>query len=140
MKNIGYSYNGFTEARLKRFLQTGGTAFTFTEVELNDYNEPTETVDKSVTVLGVLHKLTVTSQVTSSQDAQVGSKTRSISSTSIMTSWESLVDGYTGGKELSPEMVIEIDGSVFKIIKTENLNDWGIIAEISLEEYDGWKH
>lgn len=137
MKNIGYSYKGFTETRLKRFLQTGGTAFTFIGVELNKYNEPIETVDKSVTVLGVLHKSSMGPQILSSQ---MGSKTRSGTSTSILTSWESLVDGYAGGKELSPEMSIEIDGVEFKIIKAENLNNWNIVAEISLEEYDGWKH
>lgn len=141
MKNIGYSYNGFTSARLKRFLTTGGQQFTFIEYELNSYNEPTSVAKSTKTILGVLHKSSSSgSSILSSQSEQVGTTQRSSVHTAIMTSWESLVTGFSGGKELSPGMGIVINEVKYKIIKTENMNNWGIVAEITLEEYDEWKH
>lgn len=141
MKNIGYSYNGFTVARLKRFLNTGGQPFTFIEWGKNEFNEPNDTVKSSQTILGVLHKSSSNSMMNSSIPSEsAGSKTRSSPQVSIITSWESLVTGFSGGKELSPGMGIEIDSVMYKIVKTDNLNNWGIVAEISLEEYDEWKH
>lgn len=140
MKNIGYSFNGFTSARLKRFLITGGQSFTFVEVDKNEYNEPTQEVTKQITILGVLRKYSASSQSLSSENSSAGSKIRSRSQTSIMTSWESLADGFSGGKELSPDMTISIDGVSYKITESKDLNNWGIVAEIYLEEYDEWKH
>ena len=139
MKNIGYSYKGFTEARLKRFLKTGGQSFTFIEWEENGYGEPTETQVASKIVLGVLHTGS-NAVINSSENASVGSKVRSESSYSIITSWESLVTGFSGGKELSPGMSLNLEGVEYKIVKVSNLHNWGIVAEISLEEYDEWKH
>ena len=140
MKNIGYSFNGFTSARLKRFLSTGGQSFTFIESAKNEYNEPTQEVSKQVTILGVLRKYSASSQSLSSESSSAGSKIRSRSQTSIITSWESLADGFSGGKELSPDMTISISGVQYKITESKDLNNWGIIAEIYLEEYDEWKH
>ena len=134
MKNIGYSFNGFTTARLKRFLKTGGQKFSFVEWELNGYNEPTGNPSFQKDILGVLHRSFVRSQAGTS----VGSTTRSNSSTSIITSWESLAAGFSGGKELSAGMTVNINGMNYKAIKIENLNSWGIVAEISLEEFDDW--
>ena len=139
MKNIGYSYNGFTTARLKRFLNSGGQQFLFIEPEKNEYNEPTETVSQSRLILGVLHTSSYHS-VTNSSSTSASSKIRTDSGFSIITSWESLFPGFSGGKELSPDMTVTIDGTVYKVIKVNNLHDWGIIAEVSLEEIDEWKH
>ena len=139
MKNIGYSFNGFTTARLKRFLRTGGQSFTFIEWEKNNYNEPTETVVSSKTILGVLHTSS-SSTIDSSASDTAGSKVRSDSGYSIITSWESLVTGFSGGKELSPGMSLNMNGVEYKIIKVANLHEWGIVAQISLEEYDEWRH
>lgn len=139
MKNIGYSYNGFTTARLKRFLSTGGQQFSFIKTEHNEYNEPTETVSQSRLILGVLHTSSY-HYVTNSSSTSASSKIRSDSGFLIITSWESLFPGFSGGKGLSPDMTVTIGGSVHKIIKVDNLHDWGIIAEISLEGIDEWKH
>lgn len=140
MKNIGYSFNGFTTARLKRFLSTGGQEFTFIETERNEYGEPTETVSSSVLIFGVLHKSSSSGYDSAgSVTSSAGSKVRSHPGVSIMTSWESLFPGYSGGKDLSPGMFIEIDNTKYKIIKTSNLNDWGIVADVFLEEFDEWE-
>ena len=140
MKNIGYSFNGFTTSRLKRFLTTGGQSYQFIEWELNQYNEPTSQVSSEKAILGVLHRSSSMSTITSDSTIASGSKTRTSPTTSIITSWESLVSGFSGGKELSPGMETIIDGFKYKIVKVENLNAWGLVAEISLEVYDGWEH
>ena len=137
MKNIGYSYNGFTAARLKRFLNTGGQEFEFIEWGKNDYNEPAGQIN-SKRILGVLH--TSSAMINSSEQSSVGSKSRIHSLFSIITSWENLVDGFSAGKDLSPGMSVNLDGTEYKIVKTSNVNNWGIVANISLEEYDEWKH
>ena len=139
MKNIGYSYNGFTTARLKRFLNTGGQSFTFIGTELNEFGEPTETISDTKQIWGVLHTSSSYS-MTNSSSSTASSKIRSESGFSIITSWESLVSGFSGGKELSPDMTVVIDNSIHKIIKVDNIHNWGLIAEISLEEQDEWKH
>ena len=138
MKNIGYSYNGFTTARLKRFLLTGGKAFTFIAWELNEYNEVTETIQSETTIFGVLH--TSTAMMNSSVNETASSKVRSRNSYSIITSWENLVDGYSAGKILSPDMSINLDRVEYKITRVVNLQNWNLIAEVLLEECDEWKH
>lgn len=137
MKNIGYSYKGFTETRLLRFLKTGGQTFTFIEPVVNEYGEPTQEQKQTVSVLGILH---ISNKATITQDSSVGSVTRTQPTVSIITSWESLVEGFSGGKELSPGMCISIDGIGYKVTKSDNLGYFGIAADISLEEYDGWKN
>ena len=137
MKNIGYSDKGFTETRLLRFLKTGGQTFTFIEPGLNEYGEPTQEQKRAVSVLGILH---INSKATVTQDSSAGSVTRTHPTVSIITSWESLVEGFSGGKELSPGMYITIDDVGYKVIKSDNLGYFGVAADISLEEYDGWKN
>lgn len=136
MKNIGYSYNGFTTARLKRFLRTGGQTLTFIAWGLNEYNEPA-VASSEILILGVP---LADSMVNSSTNNSASSKIRSNKAVAIITSWESLVTGFSGGKELLPDMTIELNEVGYKIVKVENVNNWGIVAEISLEEYDEWKH
>lgn len=141
MKNIGYSFQGFTNARLKRFLVVGGEKFTFFEAAVNEYGEPTTEWVNTIDILGILHNNNNNnSSYSVVQNDSAGSETRTRSAISIMTSWKALAEGYSGGKELLPGMFTIIDGVIYKIIKTDNLGNFDIAADIYLEEYDGWKH
>ena len=137
MKNIEYSCNGFTTSRLKRFLKTGGRSYTFIQPRLNNYNEPTEEIASEITILGVIHRGNAN---VSNANISNAAKTRSVSTTAIITSWGNLIDNFSGASALSTDMTIIIDNFKYKIIKIENLNNWGIVAEIYLEVYDGWEH
>ena len=138
MKNVGFSFNNFTHSKLKRLLNAGGQEFTFTKFKTNQYGESTQEIDKQVTILGVSHIFNGGNTISISKSSENSSSVRSKHFIGILTFWNSFGD-YSGASSLEPGMSIVIENEIHKIVKSENLANAGVAAEISLEVYDSWQ-
>lgn len=107
--------------KMTRFIQRSGQNYTFSSFKKNKFNEP-EAVDSTVAIRGVYHENHEYLVQTASDSGGVTTKLNP----QIMCLTEST-------KELKPGMVVEILGKRYELVAIRDVNNFGLVCDISLE-------
>lgn len=118
------------EARLKmelhkvlREIQIHGTEYTFLRKSVDGYGEPTKEEPKQVVkVQGLFH----VSKGYITQNIQDGTKTHSKGQPMLMVAYEN-----TG--EIQTDDFFVINGNTYKVVEKNNIQEYNIVTDISLE-------
>lgn len=121
-----FKYKSFSKSQIRRLLKTHGSMLTFSRRGVNDFKEPTDTVE-TIEVIGLLHQ----SQGFISRVSTEGSQTRTEPITQILVSHEDAT-------KLKTDDCINIGNLSYKIIGFNSFGSSGVASDISLEVYDGW--
>lgn len=112
----------FELMKLKRALNSQGISYTFSRYAKNSYKEPTDTVSSSVTLKGIYHQTSGYIGVGITEAARVYTKPQPM-----------LLTTYEDAKSLYPEDKVLISGKTYKVTGVTDINNLGIIGDISLE-------
>lgn len=113
----------FEEYKVLRLLRTQGMQCSFVRDVLDKFKEPTGYTTQVASFLGVYHEQTSYLSVTGTESALVRSKKVPY----VLTLKKYLGDLRQGDK-------IEMFEKTYKVCGVDDVNNWGIIADISLEE------
>lgn len=117
----------FEAYKVKREIKRSGTEYTFVRNETNEFGEPTNNTTTLGSIQGLYHEQNSNVAVTTGDTTQ----TRTKKIPMVLCLWD----------DVSP-MVLKvgdttaINGKVFKVTGVVNIQEWGIIADISLEIVD----
>lgn len=117
----------FEAYKVKREIKRSGTEYTFVRNETNEFGEPTSDITTLGSIKGLYHEQNSNVAVTTGDTTQ----TRTKKIPMVLCLWD----------DVSP-MVLKvgdtttINGKVFKVTGVTNIQEWGIIADISLEIVD----
>lgn len=119
----------FEAYKIKREIKRSGRQFTFVRTKRNDYKEPDKKLGFDVlgALGGLYHEQSSMVSVQTNETTQ--SRTKKIPA--ILCLWEDVQN-----LQLQFEDVVKINDKVFKITAVENVAEWSIIADISLEVLD----
>lgn len=118
------------EARMKmelhkvlREIQIHGTEYTFFRKKVDNYGEPTkEEPEQIANVKGLFH----VSKGYITQNIQDGTKTHSKGQPMLMVAHENI-------GEIKTEDFFVINGSKYKVVEKNNIQEYNIVTDISLE-------
>ena len=106
------------------FVRRYGKPFRFYRSKKDDYGEPSEDI-KNINIKGVFH----VGSIYVTQNTNDGSKSRSKPQPQILALFEDSI-GIANGD------ILKYRGNTFKVIELQDLNNWGIALDISLELVD----
>lgn len=115
----------FEAYKLRRELKRVGKEYEFKRAALNDFNEPTENVIYTCALLGLYH------EQNSSISIATGDTTRTRTKKVPM-----ILCLYEDAKFLKVDDEVKINSKTFKVTGVVNIQEWNIIADISLEVID----
>lgn len=119
-------YTSFSKSQIRRLLKTHGSMLAFSRRGVNDFKEPTDTVE-TIEVIGLLHQ----SKGFISRISTEGSQTRTDPITQILVSYEDAT-------KLKTDDCINIGGLSYRITGFNSFGSSGVASDISLEVYDDW--
>lgn len=108
--------------KVKREIATHGTSYTFKKDILDDYKEPTGETEVVCVASGLFH-ITKGYLTKKFSDSTV---THSKGQPMIMLSYED-------GKQIKQGMFVEINGNKYNVIGNNNIQEYSIISDVSLE-------
>ena len=118
----------FEAAKLKRELKMSGINYEFKRLKVNDFGEPIPGVDEVVaTIKGLYHEQNSNIQITTGDTTQV--RTKKIPMVLCLYDDAALAALRVGD-------VVKINNKTFKMTGVVNIQEWSIIADISLEVVD----
>ena len=118
----------FEAAKLKRELKMSGINYEFKRLKVNDFGEPIPGVDEVVaTIKGLYHEQNSNIQITTGDTTQV--RTKKIPMVLCLYDDAALAALRVGD-------VVKINNKTFKMTGVVNIQEWSIIANISLEVVD----
>ncbi len=118
----------FEAAKLKRELKMSGINYEFKRLKVNDFGEPIPGVNEVVaTIKGLYHEQNSNIQITTGDTTQV--RTKKIPMVLCLYDGAALAALKVGD-------VVEINSKTFKMTGVVNIQEWNIIADISLEVVD----
>lgn len=118
----------FEAAKLKRELKMSGINYEFKRLKVNDFGEPILGVDEVVaTIKGLYHEQNSNIQITTGDTTQV--RTKKIPMVLCLYDDAALAALRVGD-------VVKINNKTFKMTGVVNIQEWSIIADISLEVVD----
>lgn len=121
---INKEFEGY---KLKRELKRSGILYEFKRSEVNDFGEPTQSESIIGEILGIYHEQNSRIQVTTGETTQVRTKKIPM----ILCLYEDTTSlGLTIGD------IVEINQKTFKVTGVENIQEWCIVSDISLEVVD----
>lgn len=112
----------FLRNKVDRQIKINGQEFEFTRYEEDEFHQVSDEPSAIATLEGIFH----TSNSYISQNTADGSKTFAKPTPMILTLYEQ------GNMIKTNDMVI-IEGNNYKVIKTNNINDFNVAIDISLE-------
>lgn len=112
----------FLRNKVDRQIKINGQEFEFIRYEEDEFHQVSDEQSAIVTLEGIFH----TSNSYISQNTADGSKTFAKPTPMILTLYEQ------GNMIKTNDMVI-IEGNKYKVIKTNNINDFNVAIDISLE-------
>lgn len=116
----------FEAYKVKREIKRSGKQYLFKRFELNAYKEPTEDLSDIGTLSALYHEQNSYIQT---QGSEV--RTRSKKIPMLLLDYEQL-----SAFELKVDDCVVINKKLFKVTGIVNIQQWSIIADISLEEMD----
>jgi Cu/Ag efflux protein CusF len=118
----------FEAAKLKRELKMSGINYEFKRLKVNDFGEPIPGVNEVVaTIKGLYHEQNSNIQITTGDTTQV--RTKKIPMVLCLYDDAALAALKVGD-------VVKINSKTFKMTGVVNIQEWSIIADISLEVVD----
>lgn len=117
----------FEAYKVKREIKRNGTEYTFIRNKANEFGEPASGTTTLGSIKGLYHEQNSNVAVTTGDTTQ----TRTKKIPMVLCLWD----------DVSPVVlkvgdVTMINGKVFKVTGVTNIQEWGIIADISLEIVD----
>lgn len=117
----------FEAAKLKKELKTSGIDYEFKRLKVNDFGEPTEESEVVATIKGLYHEQNSNVQITTGETTQI--RTKKIPMVLCLYEDAALAALKVGD-------VVMINSKTFKVTGVVNIQEWSIIADISLEVVD----
>lgn len=117
----------FEAAKLKKELKTSGINYEFKRLKVNDFNEPIGDGEVVTTIKGLYHEQNSNVQITTGETTQI--RTKKIPMILCLYDDAALVALKVGD-------VVKINSKTFKVTGVVNIQEWSIIADISLEVVD----
>jgi uncharacterized protein YkvS len=117
----------FEAAKLKKELKTSGIDYEFKRLKVNDFGEPTEESEVVATIKGLYHEQNSNIQITTGETTQI--RTKKIPMVLCLHEDAALAALKVGD-------VVTINSETFKVTGVVNIQEWSIIADISLEVVD----
>lgn len=117
----------FEAAKLKKELKTSGIDYEFKRLKVNDFGEPTEESEVVATIKGLYHEQNSNIQITTGETTQI--RTKKIPMVLCLYEDATLAALKVGD-------VVTINSETFKVTGVVNIQEWSIIADISLEVVD----
>lgn len=116
----------FEAYKIRRELKKSGKEYEFSRAEVNKFNEPMSDNGDSVgKILGIYHEQNSYIGISTSDTTQIRSKKTPM----ILCLYEDATFLKIGDK-------VSINSNVFKVTSVINIQEWNIIADISLEVID----
>lgn len=117
----------FEAAKLKKELKTSGIEYEFKRLRVNDFGEPIGDGEVVTTVKGLYHEQNSNVQITTGDAVQI--RTKKIPMILCLYDDAAFVVLQVGD-------ITTINGKTFKVTGVVNIQEWSIIADISLEVVD----
>lgn len=117
----------FEAAKLKKELKTSGINYEFKRLKVNDFGEPNGDNEVVTTIKGLYHEQNSDVQITTGETTQI--RTKKIPMILCLYDDVALVALKVGD-------VVKINSKTFKVTGVVNIQEWNIIADISLEVVD----
>ena len=117
----------FEAAKLKKELKTSGINYEFKRLKVNDFGEPTEESEVVATIKGLYHEQNSNIQITTGETTQI--RTKKIPMVLCLYEDAALAALKVGD-------VVTINSKTFKVTGVVDIQEWSIIADISLEVVD----
>lgn len=118
--------NKFEAYKLKREIKRSGKAYTFKRENVNDFGEPVSGSEEVVgDIHGLYHEQTQTVSIVTGDTTQYRTKKVPL-----------LLCLYDTASFVNIGDLLNVNEKVFKVVGVTNVNEWNIIADISMEEID----
>lgn len=117
----------FEAYKIKREIKRSGISYEFKRSKVNDFGEPTDELEVVGTLQGLYHEENSHIAVTTNDTTQF--RTKKVPNILCL---------YADAASLSLQVgdVVLMSNKTFKVTGTTNIQEWGIIADISLEVVD----
>lgn len=115
----------FEAYKIRRELKKVGRVFTFERAKKNAFKEPTDEVEVIATLTGLYHEQNGSVSMMTGETTQT--RTKKIPTILCL---------YEDTRLLKVEDIVKINSKKFKITGIVNIQEWNIIADISLEVLD----
>lgn len=119
----------FEAYKIRRELKKVGTEYKFKRAKLNDFKEPTDENELAGKLLGLYHEQNSYVSVTVSDATQTRTKKVPM-----------ILCLYEDAKTLKFGDIVEINSKKLKVTGIVNIQEWNIIADVSLEVIDDGIH
>lgn len=111
--------------KIEREIKRSGQSYIFNRLERNGFKELTGNIEVVKTIQGLYHEQNSAIQITTGDTTQI--RTKKIPMILCL---------FDETKELQVEDVVAINGKTFRVTGVVNIQEWNIIADISLEVSD----
>lgn len=115
----------FEAYKISRELKRTGKKYEFKRAKRNDFNEPTDELNSVGEIVGLYHEQNSHIAVSTGDTTQYRSKKVPM-----------ILCLYEDAKNLKVDDKVEINSKTFKVNGVINIQEWNIIADISLEVID----
>lgn len=115
----------FEAYKLRRELKRSGKEYTFARPKLNAFKEPTSETTPFGKLIGLYHEQNSNVEITTGDTTQI--RTKKIPMILCL---------YEEANFLKVEDTVEINSKTFKVTGIVNIQEWNIIADVSLEVVD----
>lgn len=115
----------FLQNKIKRQLQCNGQEFSFTRFEVDEFNQISSERKSTLTLRGLFH----TTNGYVKEGATEGARIRSKPQPMILTL-------YAEGQKVQRDDEVEIRGRRYKVIQSTDVNNFGVVCDISLRLID----
>lgn len=117
----------FEAYKVRREIKRSGRIFSFARPKLNDFKEPTEEQSEIGEIRGIYHEQSSHVKVTTGDTTQIRSK--KIPMILCLYNDVELIG-------LKMDDRVSINGKTYKVTGVVNIQEWNIIADVSLEVVD----
>lgn len=117
----------FEAHKVQRELKRSGIEYGFERLGKNEFGESNAEVTKSFKIRGLYHEQNGYITITTTE----GAKTRTKKTPMILCLWEDVLNS-----DLKIGDVVKVNGKVLKVNGVVNVQEWNIVADISLEATD----
>lgn len=115
----------FEAYKICRELKRAGMEYNFTRQKRNAFKEPLDETETTIKLVGLYHEQNSSVSMTVSETTQTRSKKIPM-----------ILCLYEDAKTLKVEDIVKINSKKFKVTGIVNIQEWNIIADISLEVVD----
>lgn len=115
----------FEAYKIRRELKRIGRVFVFERMKRNEFKELTDEPESSFSLIGLYHEQNSHISVNVGETTQTRSK-----------KIPSIICLYEDAKLLKTEDIVKMNSKKFKVTGIINIQEWDIVADISLEVFD----